>query len=294
MHDSRGSLWSVWLAITVVVICWAGCLSVAWKASKASRTLDGSTPISTAGQFGDTFGAVNALFTGFALAGLVYTAILQRQEIALQRQEIAGQTEDAKANEEARRTQSRELYLSARLNATVALLTSHEARAEAASRTATGGLRRDYSLQEAERESIKLRQHVAILLCEANQGFLYSPETNIREAALRAYIRQFLEELKWRLADERPKTILSDVRFNLINAMEELVCMIDTIGPKSPGIVDTLKHLFLQITLLHKKAMDNFANESPSAIYHSVSSEFTDRYRAEYRNLIEPFLGSFQ
>ena len=33
------------------------------------------------GTFGDMFGAINALFSGLTIAGLVYTIILQRQEI---------------------------------------------------------------------------------------------------------------------------------------------------------------------------------------------------------------------
>ncbi len=35
----------------------------------------------TAGQIGDMYGAVNALFTGLALAGLFYTITLQREEL---------------------------------------------------------------------------------------------------------------------------------------------------------------------------------------------------------------------
>ncbi len=40
------------------------------------------------GQFGDMFGAVNALFTALAFAGLIYTVMLQRDQLALQQQEI--------------------------------------------------------------------------------------------------------------------------------------------------------------------------------------------------------------
>ena len=38
--------------------------------------------------FGDMFGAVNALFSGLALAGIVYAIFLQRQELELQREEL--------------------------------------------------------------------------------------------------------------------------------------------------------------------------------------------------------------
>ncbi len=40
------------------------------------------------GQFGDQFGSVNALFSGFALAGIIYTIVLQKKELSLQREEL--------------------------------------------------------------------------------------------------------------------------------------------------------------------------------------------------------------
>lgn len=40
------------------------------------------------GTFGDQFGAVNALFSGLAFAGLIYTIILQRKDLKLQRQDL--------------------------------------------------------------------------------------------------------------------------------------------------------------------------------------------------------------
>ncbi len=42
----------------------------------------------TSGTFGDSFGALNSLFSGLALAGLVYTIFLQRHEISMQREEM--------------------------------------------------------------------------------------------------------------------------------------------------------------------------------------------------------------
>lgn len=40
------------------------------------------------GSFGDKFGAVNALFSGLAFAGLFFTIVLQRKELSLQREEL--------------------------------------------------------------------------------------------------------------------------------------------------------------------------------------------------------------
>lgn len=40
------------------------------------------------GTFGDMFGAVNALFSGLAFAGIIFTIFLQRRELQLQRSEL--------------------------------------------------------------------------------------------------------------------------------------------------------------------------------------------------------------
>lgn len=46
------------------------------------------------GTFGDQFGAVNALFSGLAFAGLIYTIILQRRDLELQRNDLQLQREE--------------------------------------------------------------------------------------------------------------------------------------------------------------------------------------------------------
>ncbi len=45
------------------------------------------------GTFGDMFGAINALFSGLAFAGLIYTILQQREELDLTRQEFIKQNE---------------------------------------------------------------------------------------------------------------------------------------------------------------------------------------------------------
>jgi len=45
-------------------------------------------PSEQRGTFGDMFGAVNALFSGFAFLGVVVAILLQRKELELQRQEL--------------------------------------------------------------------------------------------------------------------------------------------------------------------------------------------------------------
>lgn len=41
------------------------------------------------GTFGDTFGALNALFSGIAIAGLITTILIQKNELKHQREELA-------------------------------------------------------------------------------------------------------------------------------------------------------------------------------------------------------------
>ena len=45
-------------------------------------------PIGDRGTFGDMFGGLNALFSGAAFAGIIFTIILQRKELQLQRREL--------------------------------------------------------------------------------------------------------------------------------------------------------------------------------------------------------------
>lgn len=52
------------------------------------------------GAFGDKFGFINALFSGLAFAGVIYTIYLQRAELELQRKEIRQSTFELKGQKE--------------------------------------------------------------------------------------------------------------------------------------------------------------------------------------------------
>lgn len=76
------------------------------------------------GTFGDMFGAVNSLFSGLALAGIIITILLQRQELALQRKELQytrdelKRTADAQEKSEyALNRQAENLKMTAKLSA---------------------------------------------------------------------------------------------------------------------------------------------------------------------------------
>ena len=89
----------------------------------------------TRGQFGDIFGAVNALFSGLAFAGLIYAILLQREDLGLQREELKLTREElqrtANAQEQseiALRAQADAAAQSARLNATNFLLEHYKSK----------------------------------------------------------------------------------------------------------------------------------------------------------------------
>lgn len=54
--------------------------------------------LSESGQFGDSFGSINALFSGLAFAILIYAMLLQKQELSLQRKELRLQREEMAAS----------------------------------------------------------------------------------------------------------------------------------------------------------------------------------------------------
>ncbi len=87
---------------------------VAWFAVPgAVRLIAGS--LDNAGKAGDTFGTVNALFSGFALAGVIYAIILQRGELRLQRQELGMTREELRRTAEAQEASQEALSEQARV-----------------------------------------------------------------------------------------------------------------------------------------------------------------------------------
>jgi hypothetical protein len=83
--------------------------------------------MATRGQFGDIFGGVNALFTGLAFAGVIYTILLQRQELGLQREELRLTRDELKRSADAQMEQVSQLKETANLSALTALLNVYSA-----------------------------------------------------------------------------------------------------------------------------------------------------------------------
>ena len=88
MNQEKGtSLWP-WIAI----FAGAGAVvTILWLISWALITRQLGNPMSL-GPFGDMFGAVNALFSGYAFAGIIVDILMQRQELKSQREEAARST----------------------------------------------------------------------------------------------------------------------------------------------------------------------------------------------------------
>lgn len=81
------------------------------------------------GTFGDMFGGLNALFSGLAFGGIIYTIFLQREELQLQRneleltrQELRRTAEAQEKSEQALTKQVQSMERTAKLNALSSLL----------------------------------------------------------------------------------------------------------------------------------------------------------------------------
>lgn len=79
---ARFDNWFTRLAILSLIVClWLGC----WYFLLNNPYLK---DYSERGQFGDMFGVINSLFSGLAFGGIIYTILLQREELRAQREEL--------------------------------------------------------------------------------------------------------------------------------------------------------------------------------------------------------------
>ncbi len=107
--------WILTKMIILVLIIWVvSAVVIIWQIDNWSDR----------GTFGDLFGAVNALFSGLAFAGLIFTIVLQKRELALQRSEISQNRIELKKTAKAQQHSEKALFeqveqmkISAKLNA---------------------------------------------------------------------------------------------------------------------------------------------------------------------------------
>lgn len=74
---------------------------------------------SNSGLFGDTFGAINSLFSGLAFAGLLYTILLQSRELKLQRIELKLTRDQITSSAASQKEQADYILLAARISAAI-------------------------------------------------------------------------------------------------------------------------------------------------------------------------------
>ncbi|WLG91198.1 putative phage abortive infection protein [Pseudomonas cucumis] len=80
------------ILLGVFAIWWNGW---SWIDTNINPSTDLATNIAARGQFGDKFGAVNALFAGFAFAGIIFTIFLQNREIHQTKRMLEEQLKDS-------------------------------------------------------------------------------------------------------------------------------------------------------------------------------------------------------
>lgn len=73
------------ILVSIVILVWW--FAWRWIDSNIGLPLSNETH-ALRGQFGDKFGAINALFSGLAFAGIIFTVLLQKRELSLQREEL--------------------------------------------------------------------------------------------------------------------------------------------------------------------------------------------------------------
>lgn len=81
------------LILLAVLSIWSGAWY--WIDSHINVESDIAASIEARGQFGDKFGAVNALFAGFAFAGIIFTIFLQNREIKQTKKMLEEQLKDS-------------------------------------------------------------------------------------------------------------------------------------------------------------------------------------------------------
>jgi hypothetical protein len=136
------------------------------------------------GQLGDAMGSLNTLFTGLALAGLVYTSILQTRQASEQTKQLHLQRDQMSR-------QTREQLHTARLNVLSGVLQAQSTLSEVAlSRPDSPARDREHTINTIKGLLIQ----VEILGWEARQGFGGGEWTpSVEKEATRAWLVRYLQ-----------------------------------------------------------------------------------------------------
>ncbi len=98
---------SLFTLLSLVILIWLISTLLVWKMF---------SDWSKSGSFGDTFGAINSLFSGLALAGIIYTIYLQKTELGLQRKELKYTRKELKRSANAQEITTKLLTEQIRIN----------------------------------------------------------------------------------------------------------------------------------------------------------------------------------
>lgn len=103
-------------AIGIILIWW-------WNFNRLLGLQDSTS--NSAATLGDSFGALNTLFSGLAFAGVIYTILLQSTELGLQRKELKETKDELKRSADAQVQQIQNQETSIKLQALSTLLDAH-------------------------------------------------------------------------------------------------------------------------------------------------------------------------
>lgn len=88
-HDSSSSTnWDIACFLLLVAVVLGLCFGGVYLIDHYVAPSPGETASAARGAFGDKFGALNAVFSALAFAGIIFTILLQRRELSFQRNEI--------------------------------------------------------------------------------------------------------------------------------------------------------------------------------------------------------------
>lgn len=95
-HFGTTALWPV-AAVVAASLIWLWLRLTCY----AIQLFPGDDPLDQAAKLGDTFNVVNSLFSAMAFGGIIWTILLQRQELRLQREELEATREELRKSAEA-------------------------------------------------------------------------------------------------------------------------------------------------------------------------------------------------
>jgi len=121
IKKTTDSLWMFVVFILVILLLW-----VASWILIAKYLPDWQTRSS----FGQMFGVTNTLFSGAALAGVIFALLLQRRELEMTRQALSQSTKAQEKSEKALNEQAKLMLLTARMNAMSSRLDAHKTQME--------------------------------------------------------------------------------------------------------------------------------------------------------------------